>query len=102
MKRTIMILAILSLCWMGTSGYAGPAKGESGLPPGLQKQQARGKELPPGWQKKIKQGEVLDKEVYAEGKVVVPLGEDGSITIELDGKRLRVNAETRTILDILD
>jgi hypothetical protein len=101
--RSKMIFAVLLLgCAVSLCASAQPpahAKKEA-LPPGLQKNAERGKPLPPGWQKKLAVGDVLDEDIYARGKVVVPVGEDGSISIEVEGTRLRLNARTRTILGI--
>ena len=36
------------------------------------------------------------------GKVVVPLGRDGSISIEVEGTIFRLHEKTRKIIDILD
>lgn len=72
----------------------------SALPPGLQKKQHSGKGLPPGWQKKLSRGDVLDKSIYAQGRIVAPLGKDGSISIEVEGTILRLHEKTREILDI--
>ncbi|MCW8194648.1 hypothetical protein F6455_07595 [Proteobacteria bacterium 005FR1] len=79
------------------------AKGDDGrgLPPGLAKKQQSGQALPPGWQKKLSKGDVLEESIYMQGRVVVPLGRDGSISIEVDGTLLRLHEKTREILDIL-
>lgn len=71
------------------------------LPPGLAKKQQSGKPLPPGWQKKLAKGDVLDESIYMQGRIVVPLGRDGSISIDVDGTILRLHEKTRQILDIL-
>lgn len=105
MKAMRWLVTLALICLVANPGLAAPAYGkgnEKPLPPGLAMKQARGGELPPGWQKKLAKGDVLDDEIYSAGKVVVPVGKDGSITIEVDGTRLRVNVETRTILDIFD
>ncbi len=77
------------------------AKGKE-LPSGLHKKAEKGKPLPPGWQKKLSKGDILDKSIYSRGKVVVPLGRDGSISIEVEGTILRLHEKTRKIIDILD
>ncbi|MBU2710797.1 hypothetical protein [Zooshikella harenae] len=70
------------------------------LPPGLQKNVNRGKPLPPGWQKKFAKGDTLDDSIYIRGKVVVPLGRDGAITINVDGTFIKLYEHTREIIDI--
>ncbi|MBU2706061.1 hypothetical protein KCM76_08700 [Zooshikella marina] len=70
------------------------------LPPGLQKNVNRGKPLPPGWQKKLGKGDILDDSIYVRGKVVVPLGRDGAITINVDGTFIKLYEHTREIIDI--
>jgi hypothetical protein len=72
------------------------------LPQGLQKKLERGQELPPGWQKKLVVGERLDKSVYNQGKVVVPLDSRGLLTVSLDGKLVRLVKATREIVEILE
>lgn len=74
---------------------------EKRLPPGLQKNVESGKRLPPGWEKKLKVGEILDEEVYDQGRVVVKNIDDGLVTISLEGKLIRVIENTREIVDIL-
>lgn len=79
------------------------------LPPGLQKKVARGKELPPGWQKKVAPGENLDYHVYQQGLNLpeeilrrLPQQPAGSEIIQVDDKIIRLNAATRTILDVFN
>ena len=77
------------------------------LPPGLQKKVARGKSLPPGWQKKLARGERLDHEYYSWGR---GLPDDllrrlsppppGSEILQIEDRIIRLDAATRTILDV--
>ncbi len=76
-------------------------KDKSELPPGLQKKAAKGKQLPPGWQKKLQKGNTLDRDIYRQGKVIVPLDPLGLITIRVDDRLIRLHKETRKIIDIL-
>lgn len=76
-------------------------KDKSELPPGLQKKAAKGKQLPPGWQKKLQKGNTLDRDIYRQGKVVVPLDPLGLVTIRVDDRLIRLHKETRKIIDIL-
>jgi hypothetical protein len=77
-------------------------KNAQSLPPGLAKNQARGKPLPPGWQKKLARGVVLETQVYDAGSVVVPVDNSGLLTIRVEGKLIRVMEKTREIVDILN
>ncbi|MHB8707711.1 MAG: hypothetical protein ACYC9I_02445 [Desulfuromonadales bacterium] len=79
----------------------------TGLPPGLQKKLASGKELPPGWQKKLSRGTLLDHDYYRHG---VMLPDDllrrlsprpaGSEILRIEDQVILLDAATRTILDI--
>lgn len=79
------------------------------LPPGLQKKIARGKGLPPGWQKKLERGEVMDRQVYAYAQPIpmelahrLPPQPAGVVTVQLEGKIVRLAEATLTILDVFD
>ena len=79
------------------------------LPPGLQKKVARGKALPPGWQKKVAPGQSLDYHVYRQGESLpdillrrLPPPPTGSKILRIEDKIIRLNAATRTILDVFD
>lgn len=77
------------------------SKGNSNsLPPGLEKKHSQGKPLPPGWQKKLSKGDVLDNDIYLRGKVVIPLGKDGSISINVEGSIIKMMEKTREIIRI--
>lgn len=102
MIKIKLIIASLVLT-MGVSGIA-YAKNEKQktLPPGLQKKVESGKSLPPGWQKKLAVGEVLSQDVYEHGKILVSDTDKGLVTINVDGKLIRVIEHTREIVEILD
>ena len=79
----------------------------SGLPPGLQKKVERGKPLPPGWQKKLARGERLDRDYYAQGVMLpddllrrLPPPPPGSEILQIENQIIRLDAATRTILDV--
>ena len=72
------------------------------LPYGLQKKLEKGQSLPPGWQKKLIVGSRMDKEVYQQGDIVVPLDSRGLLTIRLEGKLVRLVKATREIVQILE
>lgn len=87
----------------------GKKRGQSSLPPGLQKKVERGKELPPGWQKKIAPGETMSQEVYEAAQPLpkevtskLPPAPHGTTNLVLEGKVIRVMDKTRQILDVLD
>jgi hypothetical protein len=89
-------------------GNQGKAK-QKNLPPGLQKKVARGKSLPPGWQKKVAPGYSLDYQVYRQGVSLpdillqrLPPSPVGSEIIQVHDKIIRLNAATRTILDVFN
>ena len=77
-------------------------KDHKDLPPGLQKKAARGEPLPPGWQKRYHRGDILDNDIYARGRVVVPLGNDGLITVDIEGTLFKLHDKTRMIIEILE
>ena len=80
-----------------------------GLPPGLARKRARGRELPPGWQKKVVVGLPMPEEVF---KVCQPLPQEvvvklppppaGTILVRVEGKVVRLLEGTREILDVFD
>ena len=78
------------------------------LPPGLQKNLDRGKPLPPGWQKKVAAGNVLDAGWM---NLMTPVSYDyfpkvqrapGTRLYYHDNRLIRVNEETRIILDVIN
>jgi hypothetical protein len=97
-KHIITLLALMGL-------IVGPAYAKkdktSQLPPGLQKKVERGQSLPPGWQKKLAKGEILDKYIYQQGQVVIPVDNNGLITIRLEGKLVRLYEATREVVEVL-
>lgn len=104
MNKKILVLGLTVTCLMATTAVAGNGKGKktTALPPGLEKRQEQGKPLPPGWQKKLAVGDVLEASIYARGSVEVPLANDGSITIEVEGVSIKLYQPTLKILAILD
>jgi hypothetical protein len=97
-KHIVSLLVLAGL-------IAGPAYAKKDkdrqLPPGLHKKVERGQSLPPGWQKKIAKGEILDKEIYQQGQVVVPVDKRGLITIRLEGKLVKLYKATREVVEVL-
>ncbi len=110
MKEDDMNIRKLLIVLFAVSLIAGPAYAKSkkakdkskALPPGLHKKAEKGKPLPPGWQKKLSKGDILEKSIYSRGKVVVPLGKDGTISIEVEGTIFKLHDKTRKIIRILD
>lgn len=77
-------------------------KKEKGLPPGLQKKVDHGERLPPGWQKKLHRGDVLEHDIYDRGRIIVPLDKDGIISIQVEGALIKLDNNSRKILDIVN
>jgi hypothetical protein len=84
-------------------------KKPKGLPPGLAKKVARGRELPPGWQKKCVPGQILSADVYKlclppphELVAKLPVPPPGTILVTIDGKVLRLAKASLEILDVFD
>ncbi len=99
-KHAITFIILIGL--MASPVDAEKDKGEKKkLPPGLQMNVERGKPLPPGWQKKIAKGEILDNNIFLQGQIVVPVDSDGLITIQIEGKLVRLYKATREIVEIL-
>ena len=107
---TLVTALMVSLLVVASPVHAKkPGSDENALPKGLQKKVARGGELPPGWQKKLRKGEVLDQSVLEKAepvpkqvRVKLPIGEQGSVDISIDGKVIRMDERTRKILDVFD
>lgn len=77
------------------------------LPPGLQKQVAPGKELPTGWQQQLARGARISQEYYGWGRPLpadllrrLPPPPPGSEILQIEARVLRLDAATRTILDL--
>ena len=101
MKSHPYLTILISIAFLAAApALAKNNKNDGALPPGLQKNHNQGKPLPPGWQKKLRRGDILDNSIYARGRVVVPLGKDGSISINVEGTVLRLDNKSRRILDI--
>ena len=102
MRITTFVILVFILLFNTTTLFAGNGKGMGkGLPPGLEKKAARGQPLPPGWQKKVEKGNILDRQIISHGEIVTPLDVHGIITINLEGKVLKIHEATRKIIDIL-
>ncbi|MAD43983.1 MAG: hypothetical protein CMI02_03310 [Oceanospirillaceae bacterium] len=76
-------------------------KSHDGLPPGLHKKVHNGGSLPPGWQKRVHVGQRLDRDIYDHHEVVVPVDENGLITVRIGGKLIRLIDATREVVDVL-
>ncbi len=100
-KFLIMLFALSLIAGPAYAKNKKAAQKHKRLPPGLHKKAEKGKPLPPGWQKKLSRGDILDKSIYSRGKIVVPLGRDGIISIEVEGTILKLHEKTRKIIDIL-
>ena len=103
MRLKNLLTALVSISFLMSPLYAhNDSKKAKQLPPGLQKKLAKGQSLPPGWQKKLIVGERLDRGIYQQGDVVVPLDSKGLLTIRLEGKLVRLVKATREIVEILE
>ncbi len=108
MKAKGIVILLTSLLAVAGSTYAKNDNDhkehgkDKSFPPGLEKKHDQGKPLPPGWQKKLSRGDVLERDIFDRGRIVAPLGKDGSISIEVDGTVLRLYEDTREIIEILD
>lgn len=100
MKKVMFSLLAVVLSFAFSSAQA-KSDQEKSLPPGLQKKVARGDKLPPGWQKKLAVGEHLESQVYDSANVVFPVDDHGIITIEVEGKIIRLIKESLDIVEIL-
>jgi len=104
MKSMTLLMALVVIGLVAGPAYAkndmGNGKNKH-LPPGLHKKLEKGKPLPPGWQKKLSKGDILDESIYARGRVIVPLGKDGTVSIEVEGSILKLHEKTRKIIEIL-
>ena len=100
MKMRMVIVLLMALGLIVAPAHAKKGKNKS-LPPGLQKNVERGKPLPPGWQKKLSKGQIMDRDIYGAGKIIVPLDPLGIVTMKIDDKIFRVMKKSREIVDIL-
>ncbi|MFT6927834.1 MAG: hypothetical protein ACJAZP_003479 [Psychromonas sp.] len=100
MKKVMISLLTVMLTFAFSSAEA-KSDHEKSLPPGLQKKIARGDNLPPGWQKKLAVGKPLDHQVYDNARIVSPADDRGIITVEVDGKVMRLIKESLDIIEIL-
>jgi hypothetical protein len=79
----------------------------SGLPPELDQTVAHGQALPPDRQQKLVRGERLGHDDYRRGRMLpddllrqLPPAPPGSEILQIEDQVLRLDAATRTILDI--
>ena len=101
MKLRILIVAFMAIGLLVSPAQAKKKNKHKELPPGLAKNLERGKPLPPGWHKKLAKGEVMERDIYQRGSVVVPLDPLGIVTIRIEGKVFRVMEKSREIVDII-
>jgi hypothetical protein len=86
---------------------AAPRQPTAEFTPGLETKMARGQPLAPGWQQKLTRGERLERAAYAHG---VALPDEltrrlsppppGTEILQIEDRILRLDAATRTILDV--
>jgi len=101
MKTTISITLFIIIGIAISPVYAKNNKHQDKqLPPGLQKKAMKGKPLPPGWQKKLAKGEIMDKNVYRQSVIVVPVDKKGLLTVRIEGKLVTLYEATREIVEV--
>lgn len=101
-KTLLFTLIALSLIACPVSAKNDKASGKhNALPSGLQKNSDQGKPLPPGWDKKISKGDILEDSIFSQGRVIEPIGKDGTISIEVEGKIFKLYKDSKEIIDIL-
>ena len=44
----------------------------------------------------------MEEDIYRHGKIVIPIDSDGLLTIQIEGKLVRLYKATREIVDIMD
>ena len=83
------------------------------LPPGLQKNVARGKAVPPGWAKKlddryysttVRNGQsvyILNDDVYRNARII-GYPRDGVVRVNVDNRTVEILEATRAILNVLN
>ena len=108
MKRFFAVLICLTFAFPVLAKNNEKQDKHKSLPPGLQKKYERTGELPPGWEKKLRQGEVLDQELYESS---TPIYGDyggyeyekkpGTEVIRIEDRILRITKNTREILEII-
>jgi len=98
----LSISAVLALISLPANSTTNNGHKDKTLPPGIEKKYERTGELPPGWEKKLAVGKRLDRDIYGHARVVVPLGNDGLITVRIENKVVRLIEATREIVEILD
>ena len=107
--RSIFILCIC-LTMAASPAFAkkdDKIKKQKKMPPGLEKKYQRTGELPPGWQKKLHKGEILDSNIYDQGKIIADPVEDHPVTpeigteiIQIEDRIIRIKKDTREILEV--
>ncbi|CAI3959150.1 hypothetical protein WE348_10610 [Alteromonas macleodii] len=97
----IGITTVLAANSLPACANPNPLKDKS-LSPGIEKKYERTGELPPGWEKKLAVGNRLDRDIYNHARIIVPLGEDGLVTVRIENKVVRLIQATREIVEILD
>lgn len=103
MKSSTIICFMAIVCLGSTAAIAKHEKnGSKQLPQGLQKKLERGGSLPPGWQHKLVRGEILAEPVYSHSRVVIPVDDEGLLTVRVEGKLIKLIEATREIVEIVD
>ncbi|MGI1943659.1 hypothetical protein [Shewanella glacialipiscicola] len=61
-----------------------------------------GKPLPSGWYKRLHRGDVLEYDIYHRGHIVEPLNRDGIVRIQVEDAWIKLDNNSRKILDIVN
>jgi hypothetical protein len=96
--KKLIILLLTSLTLVSVNVHAKQDKSKK-LPPGLQMKADKGQALSSGWKKKLSKGSTLNKTVYDQGKIIVPIDDKGIVTIRVEDKMIRLMKATREIVD---
>ncbi len=109
MKKIIILVTCLLISFPAYAKNNDKSKKLKKIPPGLEKKLERTGELPPGWQKKIAKGQVLDPSLYKKGKPIKNKSkghslksEKGTELLQLEDKIIKIDKDTKEIVDIID
>ncbi|AXR07234.1 hypothetical protein D0Y50_13275 [Salinimonas sediminis] len=72
------------------------------MPHGMDDKIALQSELPSNWQAQLAKGEVLDVELFRQGRVVYRDASNGLVALRLENKLVRMVEQTREIVDVLN
>lgn len=97
----LSISALLALISLPANSTTNNRHKDKSLPPGIAKnmiEQVSYRRVG----KKLAAGKRLDRGIYKHARVVVPLGKEGTVTVRIENKVVRLIQATREIVEILD